>query len=231
MQLAPGGSLFGYSEGGPLAALFAAAHPDRVGALILYGSYAKRLRSNHYPWGYTKAERRAYADRLSSEWSFEADMRVMCPSADDAMARWWGQRARAAATPSTVRALIEMNSLVDVLGVLPTVRVPTLVLHRRGDQDSRLEEGKYIADRIPHARFVELPGADHFVAVNPDEILDEVEIFLRQAADSRPTYRKYALAAILAGSMPDREPNSARATAGWEVDQRAAPAGRRRARP
>src|SRR5262245_63031551 len=118
--------LFGYSEGGPLAALFAAVHPERVDSVIIYGSYAKRLRSKDYPWAHTAAERRTYMERLAAEWSFEADMQAMCPSADDAMARWWGQRARAAATPSTVRALIEMNSLVDVREVLPTVRVPTL---------------------------------------------------------------------------------------------------------
>lgn len=193
--------LFGYSEGGPLALLFAAAHPDRVEALVIYGSYAKRLRASSYPWGYTPAQRSAYAARLSSEWAFEADMRVMCPSADDAMARWWGQRARAAATPSTVRALVEMNSLVDVREVLPTIGVPTLVLHRRGDQDSRLEEGRYLAVRIPGARFVELAGADHFVAVNPDQILDEVELFLKRAAGSTVD-RKYALAAVLAGLGP-----------------------------
>ncbi len=193
--------LFGYSEGGPLATLFAAAHPERVEALVLYGTYAKRLRSSDYPWGHTPDQRREYAARLASEWSFEADMRAMAPSADDVMARWWGQRARAAATPSTVRALIEMNSLVDIRNMLPTVRVPALVLHRRGDQDSRLEEGRYVADRLPMSRFVELAGGDHFVAVNPDQILDEVEIFLREAA-TNVADRRYALAAILAGLDP-----------------------------
>jgi pimeloyl-ACP methyl ester carboxylesterase/DNA-binding winged helix-turn-helix (wHTH) protein len=194
--------LFGYSEGGPLATLFAAAHPDRVESLILYGAYARRLRAPDYPWGYTPAQRRAYADRLASEWSFEADMKAMAPSADEAMARWWGQRARAAATPSTVRALIEMNSMVDVRHVLPTVRVPALVLHRRGDRDSQVDEGRYMAQRLPQARFVELQGVDHFVAVDPDQILDPVERFLREVADEPPDPRT-ALAAILAGLGSD----------------------------
>ena len=105
-------------------------------------------------------------------------MRAMCPSADDAMARWWGQRARAAATPSTVRSLIAMNSLIDVRDALGSVRVPTLVMHRRGDRDSRVEEGRYLAEHIPGARFVELSGADHFVAVDANQILDQVEEFL-----------------------------------------------------
>jgi pimeloyl-ACP methyl ester carboxylesterase len=193
--------LFGYSEGGPLSVLFAAAHPERVESLVIYGSYARRLRAPDYPWAQTPEERRVYAERLSSEWSFEADMHRMCPSADEAMARWFGQRARAAATPSTVKALIEMNSLVDIRAVLATVRVPALVLHRRGDLDSNVEEGRYLADRMPNARFVELAGIDHFVAINPDQILDEMEAFLRDTTDQAHG-RSYALAAILAGPVP-----------------------------
>jgi pimeloyl-ACP methyl ester carboxylesterase len=95
------------------------------------------------------------------------------------MARWWGERARAAASPGAARALIAMNSTVDVRHVLPTIRAPTLVLHRKDDHDARVEEGRYIAERIPGARFVELSGEDHFVAIDPDQILDEVERFTR----------------------------------------------------
>jgi pimeloyl-ACP methyl ester carboxylesterase len=192
--------LFGYSEGGPMSILMAAMHPERVEALVLYGTYARRLRADDYPWARTPEERREYADRLAGEWSWEADMRAMCPSADDAMAGWWGQRARAAATPSTVRSLIAMNSLIDVRGALPSVRVPTLVMHRRGDGDSRVEEGRYLADHIPGARFVELPGADHFVAVNANQILDQVAEFLDNlgTAPAMPS----ALGAVLAIAGP-----------------------------
>jgi pimeloyl-ACP methyl ester carboxylesterase len=187
--------LFGYSEGGPMASLFAATHPDRVAALILYGTYARRLHADDYPWAPAAEDREQYAHRLADEWSWEADLRVMCPSADDTMARWWGSRTRAAATPSTIRALIAMNTKVDVRGTLSSIRVPTLVLHRRGDRDSRVEEGRFLADRIPGANFVELPGADHFVAVDPDQILDPVEPFVAQDFPSvRP---ELALAAIL----------------------------------
>jgi pimeloyl-ACP methyl ester carboxylesterase/DNA-binding winged helix-turn-helix (wHTH) protein len=188
--------LFGYSEGGPMSILMAAMHPERVEALVLYGSYARRLRGDDYPWARTPEERQQYMDRLSEAWSWEADMRAMCPSADDAMARWWGQRARAAATPSTVRSLIAMNSLIDVRSVLGSVRVPTLVLHRRGDNDSRVEEGRYLADRIPGARFVELAGADHFVAVDANQILDPVEEFLADLGSAPETPR--SLGAVLA---------------------------------
>jgi len=170
--------LFGYSEGGPMAILFAATYPERVKALVLYGTYAKRIRSDDYPWASTAEERHRYGEEIESEWGWEADMRTMCPSADEAMAAWWGERARAAASPGAARALIEMNSLVDVRDVLPAVRVPTLVMHRTDDRDSRCEEGRYIAGRIPGARFIELNGGDHFVSVDPDQILDPVEEFV-----------------------------------------------------
>ena len=170
--------IFGYSEGGPMAILFAATFPERTDALIVYGSYARRLKSDDYPWGTTAEARAAYAAEIEEEWGWEADMQRMCPSADDAMAAWWSARARAAASPGAARALVEMNSLVDVRDVLGAVRVPTLVLHRTGDRDSRVEEGRYIARHIPGAEFVELAGDDHFVAIDPDQILDPVELFV-----------------------------------------------------
>ena len=170
--------LFGYSEGGPMAMLFAATYPERTAALILYGTYARRAVTADYPWGRTPEERAAYAAQIENEWAWEADMRSMCPSADAAMARWWGERARAAASPGAARALVEMNSLVDVRGVLPAVRVPTLVLHRRDDGDAHVEEGRYLADHISGATFIELAGKDHFVAIDPDQILDPVETFV-----------------------------------------------------
>jgi pimeloyl-ACP methyl ester carboxylesterase len=204
--------LFGYSEGGPMSILMAAMHPDRVEALILYGTYARRLRAADYPWARTPDEREQYMVRLTDEWSWEADMRAMCPSADQAMALWWGQRARAAATPSTVRALIAMNSLIDVRGALSAVRVPTLVMHRRGDHDSRVEEGRYLAEHIPGARFVELSGADHFVAVNANQILEPVQRFLYELGAASVTPR--ALGAVLAVLGGDEAGAGAAATSG-----------------
>ncbi len=170
--------LFGYSEGGPMSLLFAATYPERVSALVLYGAFAARTPSEDYPWATAPAERAVYGEQIEREWGWEADMHHMCPNADRAMARWWGERARAAASPGAARALIAMNSTVDVRHVLPAIRAPTLVLHRTGDLDTRVEEGRYMAERIPGARFVELAGEDHFVAIEPDQILDEVERFL-----------------------------------------------------
>jgi hypothetical protein len=182
-----------------MSILMAAMHPERVQALVLYGTYARRVRTDGYPWAHTAEERQQYIERLAGEWSWEADMRAMCPSADDAMARWWGQRARAAATPSTVRALVAMNSLIDVRNALGSMRVPTLVMHRRGDQDSRVEEGRFLAEHISGARFVELSGADHFVAVDANQILDQVERFLAELGRTSAPPRALGAVLVVAG--------------------------------
>ena len=188
-------ALFGYSEGAPLSILFAAARPERAADLILYGGYAKRLRSPDYPWAPTAEERDAYAAQVEAKWAFEADMRRMCPSADEAMARWWESRARAAASPGAARALVEMNSRIDVRDVLPSVHVPTLVLHRAGDLDSSPDEGRFIADRIPGARFVELAGVDHCPWIDADDIVDEIQQFL--TGEQRPPRTQRVLATIM----------------------------------
>ncbi len=108
-------------------------------------------------------------------------MKRMTPSADEAMAAWWARRAHAAASPRAAHDLILMNSQIDIRHVLPAVAVPTLVLHRTGDIDSQVEEGRYVAEHIPGARFVELVGVDHVPWVDADQVLDEVEEFLTGA--------------------------------------------------
>jgi pimeloyl-ACP methyl ester carboxylesterase/class 3 adenylate cyclase len=171
--------LFGYSEGGPLAVLFAASYPHRVRALVLYGTYAKRAEpDDDYPWCETSEERAGYADAIEREWGVQADLSRMAPSADESFARWWMARARAAASPGSARDLVMMNSQADIRDVLPAVQAPTLVMHRVGDRDARVEEGRYIAAHIPGARFVELPGDTHVPFWEPDEVVDEIEEFL-----------------------------------------------------
>jgi class 3 adenylate cyclase len=115
---------------------------------------------------------------MERDWGVDADLGSMAPNADAALRAWWARRARAAASPAAARDLILMNSMIDTRAVLPTIRVPTLVLHRSGDRDSRVEEGRYLAEHIPRARFVELAGEDHFVSIDADQIVDEVEEFL-----------------------------------------------------
>ena len=191
--------LFGYSEGAPMAILFTATYPERARALVLYGAYAKRVDpDDDYPWPATREVRAAYIEALERDWAFESDMKRMCPSADNAMARWWGERCRAAASPGAIKALMEMNSRIDVRAVLAAIRVPTLVVNRGTDFDVRVEEGRYIAERIAGARFVELPGADHFVAIDADQILDAVEPFLAECgAAPLPVHWDRALVTLL----------------------------------
>jgi class 3 adenylate cyclase len=172
-------ALFGYSEGGPMSVLFTATYPDRATALVLYGSYAKRVDpDDDYPWAPTRADREAEAARIEQVWGAESDISNIAPSADAALTGWWSARARASASPGAARDLILMNSRIDVRHVLPTIQVPTLVLHRTGDTDSSVEEGRYIAAHIPGSRFVELDGDDHLPWIDPDQIVDEVEEFL-----------------------------------------------------
>ena len=175
-------ALFGYSEGGPMSVLFAATYPHMTSALVLYGTYAKRQDpDDDYPWAAAREARERYAKQVEEDWGWEADMRTMCPGADEAMARWWATRARAAASPRAARDLILMNSLIDVREVLPTIQAPTLVLHRTGDLDSRVEEGRYVARHIPSARFVGLAGDDHVPWIDADQVVDEIEEFLTGA--------------------------------------------------
>ncbi|TCO45603.1 serine aminopeptidase S33 family [Kribbella antiqua] len=192
--------LVGYSEGGPMAIMCAAAHPERVAGLVLYGCYAKRVWSEDYPWAQTQEERAAYTDILVNRWDWEADMRLRCPSADVPMQKWWAQRMRASATPSTVRALMDMNSLVDVRDALPAVRIPTLVLHRVDDALVDVGGARFLAERIPGARLELLEGADHFVSGNPDQILDSIERFVNDLPGH--TGHPLALAAVTAPVGP-----------------------------
>jgi pimeloyl-ACP methyl ester carboxylesterase len=171
--------LFGYSEGGPMCVLLAATYPELTSALVLYGTYAKRRDpDDDYPWAPLREVRESYAKQVEEDWGWEADMRRMCPGADEAMARWWATRARAAASPGAARDLVLMNSLIDIREILPTIQAPTLVLHRTGDLDSKVDEGRYIASRIPGARFVELAGDDHVPWIDADQVVDEVEEFV-----------------------------------------------------
>jgi class 3 adenylate cyclase len=119
----------------------------------------------------------------------------MAPSADESFARWWMARARAAASPGSARDLVVMNSQADIRDVLPTVQAPTLVIHRAGDRDARVEEGRYIAAHIPGARFIELPGDTHVPFWQPDDVIDEVEEFFTGLRPTRVADR--VLATIL----------------------------------
>ncbi|HEX4665715.1 MAG TPA: adenylate/guanylate cyclase domain-containing protein [Chthoniobacterales bacterium] len=174
-------ALFGFSEGGNMSALFAATYPERTTALVMFGTFAKRIWSPEYPWAPTPEERQKSYDLVESDWGEMGGLEHYTPSKiDDAVfAARLATYLRRSASPGAALALLRMNTQIDVRRVLPAIRVPTLVLHRTGDRDANVEEGRWIASQIPEARFVELPGEDHFPWVgDSDAVLDEVEEFL-----------------------------------------------------
>jgi pimeloyl-ACP methyl ester carboxylesterase len=168
------------SEGGPLAILLAVRHPDRVQSLILYGTQACFRRCDDYPWGTTDEARESTAARLERGWGELAFAKHFAPSGGDRFARWWASYSRAAAHPSVAAALIRANLTSDVRDLLARIRPPTLVLNRRGDKVAPAEGGRYMAERIPGARFVELEGDDHIPWVGEIEaVCSEIERFVR----------------------------------------------------
>jgi class 3 adenylate cyclase len=168
-------ALFGASEGGQMSMLFAATYPERTIGLAIFGSTAKRIRSADYPWAPTWEERRAAFEETERHWT-TMDWSDVAPSLGpaeiDEVARYY----RRSASPGAAVALQRMNTHVDVRAVLPTIRVPTVIMHRTDDRDAKVEEGRYIASRIPGARFVEFAGADHsWWTQDRDAILAEIE--------------------------------------------------------
>lgn len=183
-------ALFGGAEGGPMCALFAATHPERTSALILGASYARRKWAPDYPWGLdAKAQERilaSYDARWGTDDSFA--VRSVAPSLgeDERFRRWNSQACRFAGTPAAARAWFHITMEIDVRAVLSAIRVPTLVLHRSGDRVVPVEAGRYLAEHIPDAKWVELAGADHYpFAGDGRALLDEVEEFLTGSRRSR----------------------------------------------
>ena len=174
-------ALIGVSEGGPMCSLFAATYPEKTLALVMIGTYAKRVRDDDYPWAPTAEERQHFFNEMREHWGGPVGLEERAPSvaSDPQFRDWWATYLRMGASPGAALALTEMNAAIDVRKVLPTIRVPTLVIHRTGDECLKIEEGRYVAKHIPGAKLVELPGNDHLPFVGDQEsILDEVEEFL-----------------------------------------------------
>jgi len=173
--------IFGMSEGGNMAMLFAATYPERTIALITFGVFAKRVYDPEYPWAPTPEQRQKFYDAIENEWGGPLGVEDLAPSVanDERFRQWWATYQRRSASPSAAMALARLNTGIDVRHVLPAIRVPTLVLHRTEDRDSNIEEGRYIAAQIPNSKLVELPGQDHLLFVgDQDAVLDEVKSFV-----------------------------------------------------
>jgi class 3 adenylate cyclase len=185
--------VFGASEAGPMAILFAATHPERTAALVVYGSMVRGGWHEDDPVAINRWPTRAAFDRditarfveIRRSWGEpgfeEPGIRVMSPSrvGDTAFRDWLARLNRLGASPSAVIALAQMNHQIDIRNVLPSIHVPTLILHVEGDAAVSVQRGRYLAAHIPGAKYVELPGTDHLGTVaDMDLMADEIEEFV-----------------------------------------------------
>jgi class 3 adenylate cyclase len=181
--------LMGVSEGGPMSIVFAATYPKRTAGLVLYGSQARGTWAPDYPWRSTEDEYRRWIQEEErspspiTEESTRASLQRFAPSLadDDDFVRWWAMVRRSSISPGASLDLARMNMEIDVRDVLATIRVPTLVVQLAGDMIINVNEGRYLAEHIPGARYRELPGDDHLVMADDsasESVIREVEAFV-----------------------------------------------------
>jgi pimeloyl-ACP methyl ester carboxylesterase len=171
-------ALCGYSEGGVMCALFAATYPTRTTALITIGSYARQKPGPGYPWGRTQEQQEQFLDSIQKGWGGPVGLDLRAPSIahDDRVRQWWARFLRMSASPAAALALTRD---IDVRHILPAIHVPSLLLHAVGDLAVDVYASRYMAERIPGAKFVQLPSRDHLPwGADADAILDEIEEFL-----------------------------------------------------
>ncbi len=174
-------AIAGTLEGGPMAALFAATHPDRVSALILYAAFSRATWAPGYEFAWPAEERQLHMDEAVEHWGEGRVAASVAPSlmSDPEFMEWAGRLERLAASPSTIRRIFELIGEFDVRDILPSIRVPTLVLHRRGDTFINIEHSRYLAERIPGSKLIELEGGDNMYSLGDSEaLLGEMEEFL-----------------------------------------------------
>jgi DNA-binding SARP family transcriptional activator/pimeloyl-ACP methyl ester carboxylesterase len=192
--------VLGWSEGGPLALLLAATHPELVSSLTLYGTQACFRESSDYPWGFSDAARAGFTAAVEREWGGLAFAGFFAPKGDQAFARRWAAYQRAGASPAAAAALNDMNLRIDVRWLLDRIRVPTLVLNRRGDPVTPVDAARDMAARIAGARFVELEGDNHVMWVgDTDSLTTAIGSFI-----SEVEARREAPGAAVAGKVPGR---------------------------
>jgi class 3 adenylate cyclase len=192
--------LLGVSEGAPLSILFAASHPDRTQALIFAGGEVKEVTSDDWPWG---QETREGYDRFLDDFLASDAWGKPCPvwfapsrMHDPALMEWLGRLERSSASPAAAAAFMRLGSEIDVRAVVPSVHVPTLVMHSPRDSVVAFEQGRWLADTIPDARFVALSGQDHPPQFDcADQVVEEIRDFLTGARE--PEQPEQILATVL----------------------------------
>ena len=191
-------AVFGISEGGPMSMLFAATYPERISSLVLYGTYARMVRSADFPLGIPGDALDRWGEMVRREWGGAVGLRNWAPSAigDAELERWWARLLRQGTSPAGAIDLIDLYRQIDVRAILPSIAVPSLVLHRVDDRIVPVRQGRFLAEQIPDARFVALEGIDHLAWTGDlDMLLDEVEEFLTGSRRAHEPER--ALATVL----------------------------------
>jgi class 3 adenylate cyclase len=159
--------LFGFSDAGSLCAMFAATRPEQLSALVLYASVASGTQTEDHPWQWTELEWADWLDAVRTRYGTEEfaaeTMSLFAPSCagDERILRWMTRFWRVASSPSAMFAQERVYQAMDIRGLLPAIRVPTLVLHREGDSVEYVGAGRYLGSAISGAKYVELPGSDH----------------------------------------------------------------------
>ncbi len=215
--------VFGGARAGTMAMLFAATHPDRTEALVLYAPVAKTVSTPDFPYGRSREEQEIFFERFVREVGTARNLALQAPSTvgDTRFGRWWARFERLVASPSAFRELAGILTDMDVRSVLPAIRVPTLVVQRSEDAIVPADQGRFVADHIAGARFVLLPGVDHIPFIgDADAILDEVEEFVTGARPTPEAHR--ILATVLFTDIVDSTAiQASRGDAGWrEVVER-----------
>ena len=175
-------ALWGISEGGPMALLFAATYPDRTAALVLQGAFARLEEELDHQFGFPPGPLAAYITEWEEQWGTgEVLANNYFPSAadDPGMREKFARWERNGASPGAMVAVLKMAQAIDVRSILPTISVPTLVVHCTGDRAVPVEHGRHLAEHIPGARYIELPGDDHLTLREGDHgVFDDIEEFL-----------------------------------------------------
>ncbi len=193
-------ALLGASEGGPMSVLFAATHPKRTRALVLYGSYA-----HFHSWVLGRDGLEDFVRGIEQAWGTGASAPKFAPDQDARFKAWWGRYERLSASPTAAVALARMNAAIDVRSVLPAIRVPTLVIHRTDDARVKIAGGRYLAEKIKDARFVEMPGRDHPIWTGDvDGVVDEIEEFLTGVRPPPDQMRVLATILVVRLVAPER---------------------------
>ncbi len=196
--------VFGGARAATMAMLFAATHPDRTKALVLYAPVAKTVSTPDFPFGKSPEEQRAFFERFVREVGTGQNLELQAPSvaSDDRFVKWWARFERLVASPSAYEELGQIFTDVDVRDILPAIHVPTLVIHRKDDAIVLERQARYVADQIQGATYVEFPGEDHLPFVGDAEVIvDEVEQFVTGRRPIRETDK--VLATILFTDIVD----------------------------